>query len=219
MYKQISIGIAEDHLMFRQCLKSMLVTDESINVLFDVANGQELLDNLKIHQPQVILMDIRMPVMNGEKALEQVVQLYPQVKVIIISMHNSELYVADFIKKGARAFIAKHSDVVEVIKAINSVCNDGYYFNENVSPLLVNEIMRVKKPDPSELTTRERLIIQLLCKEMNASHIGEQLFISTRTVEWHKKNIFDKAGVKSLAGLALFAIKHNIIPNPDDGFN
>lgn len=219
MFKQINIGIAEDHSLFRQCLKSTLLTDEGVNVLFDVSNGQELLDNLKIHQPQVILMDIRMPVMDGEKALEQIVLSYPTIKVIIISMHNSELYIAEFIKRGARAFIAKQSDIEEVLKAIYTVCNEGYYFNDNISPSLVNEVLSSKQSESSIFTVRERLIIQLLCKEMSASYIGKQLFISTRTVEWHKKNIFDKARVKTLAGLALFAIKSNIIPNPDDAFN
>ncbi len=219
MIKPILVAIAEDHLLFRQGIVTMLSDEENIKVLFDVANGQELLDNLKDKRPDVILLDIRMPVMNGEEALEYISGNYPDIKVIVISMHYSDHYITHFIKNGARGFLPKNCPIESVIDAIIAVHNHGYYFDNKVSRSMITELLQTKKIPQVELTDRELLIIKLLCDEKSTAEIGEQLLISNRTVEWHKKNIFDKTSSKSLAGLAIYAIKHKIINNPEEGFD
>lgn len=224
MNTPINIAIAEDHQLFRQGVIAMLRDESSINVLFEAENGKDLLDKLRFHTPDVVLMDIRMPVMGGRQALDIIRDQFPQIKVIILSMHNSEAYISDFIAAGASSFLPKNCEIKTIIDAIHAVHEQGYYYDDRVSKSVVSELVKTKKLDHQhtdylQLTEREIDILRLLCDEKSVVEISSKLSISTRTVEWHKKNIFEKTGAKNLAGLALYAIRHGIIANPEELFN
>lgn len=218
----VDIAIAEDYLLFRQGIVSFLKEEGEINMLFEVDNGRQLIDKLQYTQPHIIIMDIRMPVMDGRQALEVIRYRYPEIRVIILSMHYSDAYISDFIAAGAAGFLPKNCSPEKLIDAIFSVYNRGYYYDSHVSKL-VSELMKTKKsellPDHVRLTPREIDILRLICTEKTTLEISEDLNISTRTVEWHKQNIFEKTNSKSLAGLVIYAIKQGIIPNPEDLFN
>src|SRR6218665_3525989 len=159
MKAPVNIAIAEDFELFRQGLMSLLQEEQSIKVLFDAENGKDLLDKLQSQKPDVVLMDIRMPVMDGRQALDIIRDQFPHIKVIILSMHNSETYISDFIAAGASGFLAKNCAIEKIIDAIHAVHDQGYYYDERVSKSVVSELVKTKKIDPhtdhSKLTDRE----------------------------------------------------------------
>ncbi|MCZ8284655.1 MAG: response regulator transcription factor, partial [Bacteroidia bacterium] len=130
MKPKISIAIAEDHVLFRQGMVSLLTEEEDISIAFEAGNGQELLDSLKHTIPHVILLDISMPVMEGKEALTKIRELYPEVKVIMLSMYYESSYIAEYLAKGARAFLPKNCDIEKVIDAIRTVHQKGFYFDD-----------------------------------------------------------------------------------------
>lgn len=133
MKKSIQIGIADDHLVLRQGLISLLKEYDNLNIVLSVNNGQELMDGLKKIQPDIILLDVEMPVMNGREALEKIKAEYPQIKVLIISQYFTNAYIIEFIKIGARGFLPKNCDIDKIVEAIQLVHENGEYYDDKVS--------------------------------------------------------------------------------------
>ncbi len=217
MKKKINIGIADDHVLVRQGLMSLLLEFEGINVLFDVNNGKELLDALKKNKPDIVLLDIEMPVMNGHEAFELIKIKYPHVKVIIVSTHYKDSYIIEFIKKGVAGFLSKNTDVEKIVDALYSVYELGYYYDSKTALILANSISNNNHvPIPPEqngfnLTLRELEIIRMICANKTNMEIAEQLGISVRTVEGHRLHIREKTDCKNSLELITFAIKNNLV--------
>jgi DNA-binding NarL/FixJ family response regulator len=215
MKKPINIALAEDHLLFRQGLTTLLKEYEEINVLFDASNGIELLDELKKSKPDVILLDIEMPIMNGKEALLKIKEKYPAIKVIMISSYYDDAYITEYLLLGAVGFLPKHCDIEKVIDAIFAVYEQGFYFDNNISKSLLAKLMKSKAVNPTLpnqiLSNREIEILKLTCLEKTSKEISEELFISQRTVEWHRKQIMIKTKAKNVVGLVMYAIKNKII--------
>lgn len=213
--KSISIAVVDDHLLMRQGLISLLKEFEQINILFDVSNGLEMLDQLKIHKPDIVLLDIEMPVMNGRKALTKMQEIYPDIKIIILSTHYSDAFIDEYIAIGANGFMPKESDIEIIIASIKEVYENGYYFDSKVTPGLVSKLRKRFKAkssvQSSSLTDQERKIIKLFCMGKSAVGISEELFISKRTVEWHKENIYRKLEIRNTAELIKYALMSTII--------
>lgn len=213
--KSISIAIVDDHLLMRQGLISLLKEFEQINILFDVSNGLEMLDQLKIHKPDIVLLDIEMPVMNGRKALTKMQEIYPDIKIIILSTHYSDAFIEEYIVSGANGFLPKESDIEIIIDAINDVYKNGYYYDNKISPSLVSKLRKSFKArasvQPASLTDQEKRIIKLFCMGKTAVGISEELFISKRTVEWHKENIYRKLEIRNTAELIKYALINTIV--------
>lgn len=207
--------MAEDHLLFRQGLTTLLKEYEEINVLFDASNGIELLDELKKSKPDVILLDIEMPIMNGKEALLKIKEKYPAIKVIMISSYYDDAYITEYLLLGAVGFLPKHCDIEKVIDAIFAVYEQGFYFDNNISKSLLAKLMKSKAVNPTLpnqiLSNREIDILKLTCLEKTSKEISEELFISQRTVEWHRKQIMIKTKAKNVVGLVMYAIKNKII--------
>lgn len=218
MIKKINIAIAEDHQLLRQGMIALLKEEEGLNILFDVANGQELLDKLKEHKPDIILLDIAMPVMDGKEALEKIRVEYPEIHVIIISSYYADKYITEFIARGAKGFLPKNCDIEIVVDAIYSVYDKGYYFDTTVSRSIVDKLMESEgiKIYPSDsLSDKEKEILRWICLEKTNQEISQAVFLSKRTVEWHKKNILEKTNSKTTIGLVRYAIKHKILRDSD----
>ncbi len=215
MKKPIHIALAEDHLLFRQGMLNLLKEYEEINVLFDVSNGKELLDELKKSKPEIILLDIEMPVMNGKDALIKIREKYPNIQVIIVSTYYDDAYISEFILLGAVGFLPKHCDIEKVVDAIYAVYEQGYYFDSKISASLVAKLMRSEKVTPNIpeqiLSEREIEILKLTCLEKTSREISQELFISQRTVEGHRKKIMKKTKAKNVVGLVMYAIQHKIV--------
>lgn len=213
--KSISIAIVDDHLLMRQGLISLLKEFEQINILFDANNGLEMLEQLKIHKPDIILLDIEMPVLNGKKALTKTKEIYPEIKFIILSTHYNDAFIEEYIAIGANGFLPKESDIEIIIASITDVYENGYYYDSKVSPSLVSKLRKSFKAKASvqsaSLTDQERRIIKLFCMGKLAVEISEELFISKRTVEWHKENIYRKLEIRNTAELIKYALMNTII--------
>jgi DNA-binding NarL/FixJ family response regulator len=224
MIKKIKLALAEDHQLVRQGMIALLKEEEGLNILFDVSNGKELMDKLKNSKPDIILMDIAMPIMNGREALEKITQKYPKINVIIITSHYSDKYIAEFITRGAKGFLPKHCDIEKVVDAIYSVHAQGYYFDPTVSRSIVEKLVMSENarifPSDTLLSEKEIEILRLVCMEKTNQEISDVVFLSKRTVEWHKNNILEKTNSKSVISLVRYAIKNGILDaiNDDEDF-
>ncbi len=217
MTKQIQIALVEDHLSYRQGLIALLKDYEDIKVLFHVANGKEAMDHLKDKKPDIILLDIEMPIMGGDEFLDKVVQKYPQIKVIMLSQHFKDFYILEYIKKGANAFLSKNSDIEKIVDAIYKVYESNSYFDNGVSLVMANLIKNVVPQSQilnytgEFLSERELEILKLLCAGLSNKSITEKLNLSIRTVEGHRFSILHKTDCKSVFELRNYAIRNKII--------
>lgn len=216
MSKIIHIGIADDHLVLRQGLISLLKEYEHLNVVLSVNNGKELMDALKNSKPDIILLDIDMPVMNGREALEKINLKYPKIKVIIITHYFNDAYIIEFIRNGARGFLPKNCDIEKILDAIQAVHEIGEYYDNKVSatmaavlkksPTAVNEVV----PD-TEFTKREIEILRLICIKKSNIEISNALNLSVRTIEGHRYNISKKTNTANTIELIEYALQNNLL--------
>ena len=213
----IRVMIADDHRLFRKGIVAVLKEIKGITVINEAENGKELLEKLVYEQPDVVLMDIKMPEMDGIEATEIVISKYPEVKVIMLTMHDDEQFITHMVDLGAHGYLLKNSDVRELELAIHKVMKQGYYFNDKVSEVLLTSLIgkksKLDKRKKGELnfSKREYEVLQLICDGFTNSQIAEKLFLSTRTVEGYRYKLCDKVGVKNTAGLVRYAIKNGLV--------
>ncbi len=215
--KKINVIITDDHKLFRKGIIALLDDFDFIGETNEASNGAELLALLaKIKTlPDVILLDIRMPVMDGVEAHKNIRKLYPEIKVIILTMEDDEQYILHLISEGVNGYLLKNADPDEMEKAILKVVENGYYFSENISTLVIKGMVKKDLTEVSpnvDFNERELQILEFICKEFTAGEIAEKLNLSVRTVEGYRQKLIDKAGVKNVAGLVIFAVKNNLFP-------
>jgi DNA-binding NarL/FixJ family response regulator len=196
MDRIITIGMAEDHLVFRQGMISLLKEEKSIEVLYDVENGLELLHCIEKQRPDAVLLDIEMPVMDGYDTFKRIKHDYPEVRVIMLTTHFHPTYILAYLKEGACAFLPKGAGIDEIVRAIHAVYNNGFYHGTKVREILE----RFEKTQADEearflkagLTDREVEILKMLREGKQNEDIVRDLKISLRTVEWHRRNLNHK---------------------------
>ncbi|MCE7991798.1 MAG: response regulator transcription factor [Roseivirga sp.] len=216
MKSEIRIALADDHRLIRSGMKSILNSCSDFKVVQEAANGQELLDGLTEAKPDVILLDLEMPVLTGKEALEMIRKESEQIKVLILTMHQSKAFIVQMMELGANGYLVKDCDPEEVIAAIEKVYHHDYYFSEKVSLAMLGGIT-----DPAlkatamlkshGLNEREVEVLRLICEEKTTPEIGEALFLSPKTIEGYRKSLLEKSGVRNMAGLVLFAVKHGLV--------
>ncbi len=215
MSKTLKIYIADDHTIFRKAMVNLLQTFERIAHVKDAENGKELIALVKKEQPDLVLLDLQMPVMDGSATCEYLYEKFPNVKVIVLSMHDSERYILHMMDLGARAFLFKNVEPDELEKAIYSVVDKDFYHNEFIANLLrksSSQKSAAKKPDfKPELSEREREIMLLFCQEYSTKEIGIRLSLSDRTVENHRANIMEKLRVRNIVGIVRYAYDHGLL--------
>lgn len=214
--KQPNIIIADDHEMFRDAMKTMLELDDIANVLEVASNGKELINLLEEHKPDIILMDIDMPEMDGIEAAKIIKEKYPNIKVLALSMFGDEKYYQEMIKAGALGFILKSSNKSELEEAIKSVhMGKNYFSNELLRKIIeqmgTNNSEEKIENDEVNFTDREIDVLKLLCKGLSTQDIAENLFLSTKTIENYRAKLLNKTNSKNSVGLVVYALKHNII--------
>ena len=210
-----NVIVADDHKMIRDGIISLLEEEANIRVLGEASDGREVLILLEKQEVDIILMDIDMGKYNGIDATKQVAKLYPNVKVLIISMHNDLSYITKAFEAGAKGYLLKNAGKNEMLKAIDQMIQGNTYCSTEVSAKLVahlqGKLSKKKKKAGIPLTRRELEVLKLIVAEYSNSEIANELFISIRTVDTHRRNLLAKLRVKNTAGLVKYAIKHGLV--------
>ncbi|MDH7446204.1 response regulator transcription factor [Aquimarina sp. 2201CG14-23] len=214
--KRIQLGLVDDHNLFREGIKSLLDKMNNIELVLEAVSGKDLLAKLNNTTPDVILLDLEMEEMNGVDATVKIKELYPDIKIIILTMHKEERMISYLMEVGANGYLLKDTNQQELEEAIRSVFEKGFYFNPFVSQALLKGLKNKTNKPPIigkdyHLTTREMEVLELVTKEYTTAGIAEELFLSIRTIEGHRKNLMIKLGVKNTAGLIIKAVKEKII--------
>lgn len=205
----ITIAIADDHELIRKSLSNMLKS-VGLEVLFEAPNGEALMNACKLRQPDIVLMDISMPVMDGIEATAWLKEHLPEVKVIALSITGEERSVIQMIKAGARAYFVKNVRLKELVSGIQEVHEKGFHFSELVNDALVSNVSNEKAISFEALNERERQFLELCCTDLTYKEIGNVMHVSPRTAEGYAKQLFVKLRVKTRVGLALYAVKQGL---------
>lgn len=213
----IKIALVDDHLLFREGIKAIFNDKDDMEITIEASDGAQFLTTLRnvVAKPDVVLLDIRMPNLDGYETAKILLEEYPEMKIIILTMHEEERHIIRMIELGVNGYLMKNSSPEEVIDCIESVMEYDYYFNNKITNIM-RKVMLYKGKRTADnfiydLTEREKEVLELICKEFTAKEIGEKLFISFRTVEGHRKKLLSKLNVRNTAGLVVLALKHEIV--------
>ncbi|ASU35962.1 response regulator transcription factor [Mucilaginibacter xinganensis] len=205
---RILIAIVDDHTLFRDGVASLMREFKELQVVFEAENGEQMQQMLTKHPlPQVILMDINMPVMDGYDATKWLREHYPQIRVLALSMFEEDKAVIRMIRSGAGGYVLKESKPRELLEAIKAINEKGVFVNEMVSGKLLRRVVGDSTPDFSR---KEFEFLRLCCSELTYKEIAEQMFVSPRTVDNYREALFLKLNVKTRTGLVLYAIQNEI---------
>jgi len=214
--KPIRILLADDHTVVRKGLRLLLESQPDFQVIADAANGRETVALAERHTPDVVVMDVAMPELNGIEAARQISAKLPHTAIVFLSMHSDEGYVLKALKSGARAYLLKDSAENDLINAVKAVREGKAFFSPAISKMLIEDYMRQMRQRAVEdsydlLTTREREILQLFAEGKNNKDVANMLNLSLYTVETHRSNIFQKLNLHSTAELILYAVRKGVI--------
>ena len=212
----IKVAIADDHKIFRKGVILSQRHYSNIKFVLEADNGEELLNGLDEAKPDVILMDLRMPVKDGIEATKFISKHYPKIAVIVLTMHEDDRFVTHLMENGANGYLLKSTDPAEIKKAITDVVSKGYYLNNFVNRILLKRAHNKTKSIPSlnndfPVTDKEKDVLRYICMEFTSHEIGQKMEISPRTVESIKERLMERFGVKNTAGLVFFAVKNNLV--------
>lgn len=213
---KIRIAIADDYKIFREGLKVGLSSDENLEVIIEADNGEDLLTALETTSPDVIIMDLKMPIMDGMEATKAVRKKYPSIKVLVVTMYDDDKFIIHLMENGANGYLLKNTEPDEIRKSIYAVHENGYYFNDVVNKALLKKLVLKNNLKPSfnqnvELTERELEVLKLICEEKTAAEIAKEIFLSPRSVEGIRQRLIEKIGVRNTAGLVMFAVKNSMV--------
>lgn len=214
---KIRVALADDHELVRAGLRQILEATDDVEVILEASNGQELLEKLKKYKVDVVLLDMEMPVMDGSDTLPEVLNAHPGVKVVILSMHQSNAFIVSMMEKGASGYLLKDMPPSEVLKALRIVRNEGIYFNAKVSRALLGALpgsrfaIESGGPVRETLNERELEVLRYICDECTTGEIAEKMFLSPKTIEGYRTQLLEKTGAKNVAGLAIFAVRNNLV--------
>ncbi|WP_338874754.1 response regulator transcription factor [Spirosoma sp. SC4-14] len=219
----IKVAIADDQVLFRKGMMAIVDTFDGMAITLEADNGRMLLDALATVDPlpDVVLLDLSMPELNGVETTKLIHKDYPTLKIIILSVYGEDRFVTHLMDLGVNAYLFKNAEPLEVERAIRAVIETDFYFNEAFLSALKNRML-VKKPRrlltddlPATLTAREIEVLNLICKQLTAPEIAERLSVSIRTVDGHRANLLEKTNSRNTAGLVLFAIKNRLLDPAD----
>lgn len=221
MSDTIHIGIVEDNLLFREGLKAIMQNWPKINVTFEAAEGYTVVDSLSCQtvRPDVMIVDLSLPANKGIEysglhLTKDLLNHFPDIKIIILSVHMDENFIIELIENGAHSFLVKDCNPDELYNAILGVYSYGSYINDRALKALQNNLNKKKRTNVQvnlEITKREIEILQLVCEQLTAEEIAEKLFISVKTVNGHRNNLLQKTGSRNVTGLVIYAIKNGIV--------
>lgn len=207
---KLKILIADDHGVTREGLESILEKTKEFDVTAKAENGREAIKMVRNTRPDIVIMDINMPDLNGTETTRRLLAEFPKIKVIGLSMYSDISYVTGMLKAGARGYLAKSCVVEELVKAVFAVHRGRLYLSEGISEEILEDYIRGQVPVKPTLSAREREVLQLLAEGNKTSQIAERIHVSIKTVESHRKNIMEKLKLYSIAELTKYAIREGL---------
>ena len=214
---QITILLADDHTVVRQGMIKLLEGEENLKVIGEAKDGREAVTKVEQLKPNVVLMDISMPLLNGIEATRQIKRISPQTKVIILSMHSHDRFIGELLTLGASGYLVKDSTGADIIKAINAAMKGDTYLSPSISRMVIENYVSLKKVKSSreelysKLSNREREVFQMIAEGRSTKEISQILFVSISTVKTHRSHIMDKLQLGNLSQLIQFAIELGIV--------
>lgn len=210
-----TIALADDHLLIRNALVELINRFPGFKVIFDTSNGKEFIDGIQTFgPPDIALIDINMPVMDGFETTEYLARQFPEIKCVALSVEDNEESIIKMLRLGAKGYLLKDTDTSQFILALSEIRDKGYYHSDLVSNTLLKSLHKpaeVKNKIQSQFQAREEEFIKLACTEMTYKEIADQMCLSPRTIDGYRESLFLKLEVKSRVGLVLFAIKNNLV--------
>jgi DNA-binding NarL/FixJ family response regulator len=214
--KLINLAIADDHKIFRDGIRMSLKSRDYIKILWEADDGKEMMHKLKIKTPDILLMDIRMPEINGVNAIQLIRKEFEDLKIIILSMYDDKETITRMMEYGANAYLSKTTDADEIYKAILACMNEDFYFNDLVNSAVLLKLQHKRKvrrfyPTAVKFNEKELKILKLITEDKTTEEISEDVFLSPRTVETIRQNMKTKVGAKTIAGLVMYAMRNRLI--------
>lgn len=210
----IKVLIADDHQLFREGLEHLISNNSDIEIIAQASNGREAVDLAREYKPNVVLMDVGMPEINGIEATKILKKSNPEIKIIALSMHSDKQYIKGMLEAGAAGYLLKNTTVHQAIEAINIVHQGKKYLSTDITEALINNYLGRDDQhflDTSELTQREFEILKLYANGKETREIAKMLYLSVKTIGTHRQNILEKLNIKNTVGMVKFALKHEII--------
>jgi len=205
----IKIILVDDHSIFRESLKRLLVAEKIADVVAEARNGKEFLEIIEKITPDLVLMDIAMPIMDGVEATKRAIEKYPNLQILALSMFDDEKYYHKMIESGVKGFVLKNADIKELEKAIVEVSLGGNWFSNELLRKIITTAS--KKGVRDNLTQRELDVIRLICSGFSNDQIANELHLSIETIKWHRSNVLSKTACKNTASLIMYSIRNNLI--------
>src|SRR5271166_47246 len=213
----LQLLIADDHEIVRRGLRAILETQQDWTVVGEAVTGRQAIDQAREHPPDIAIIDIGMPELNGLEATRQILKLLPQTEVLILTMHESEQIVREVLAAGARGYVLKSDAGKDLVAAVEALCQHRTFFSSKVSEMMLHTYLRhsdraeTAEVSRSRLTTREREIVQFLAEGKSNKEVAQTLNISIKTAETHRTNIMNKLDLRSITELVRYAVRNNIV--------
>ncbi|MGG9971752.1 response regulator [Ferruginibacter sp. SUN002] len=214
----IKIAIADDHKIFRDGIKMALSGKNDLKMLWEAEDGKDMMHKIEIKKPDVLLMDIRMPEIDGINAIELIRKAYEDLKIIVLTMYDDQQMISKMMEMGANAYLTKTTDPEEIYEAILTCMNDDFYFNELVNKAIMGKLLQKKNVRQHYGTTttvnfneKEIKILQLLAQDKTTEEISKTIFLSPRTIETIRQNMKTKVNAKTIGGLIMYGMRNKLI--------
>src|SRR6478609_1147729 len=212
----IKIAIADDHKIFRDGIKMALSGKENLKMLWEAEDGKDMMHKIAIKKPDVLLMDIRMPEIDGINGIEMIRKEFEDIKIIVLTMYDDQQMISKMMEMGANAYLTKTTDPEEIYEAILTCMNDDFYFNDLVNKAVLSKLQTKRQvrqfyPDPIKFSEKEVRILRLLAQDKTTEEISKEVFLSPRTIETIRQNMKTKVGAKTIAGLVMYAMRNKLL--------
>lgn len=212
----IKVSLADDHKIFRDGIRMAIKDRDYIKILWEADDGKDMLHKMQLKVPDVLLMDIRMPEIDGINGIQLIRKEYEQVKIIVLSMYDDKEIITKMMEMGANAFLTKTSEPEEIYQAIITVMNEDFYFNDLVNTAVLLKLQHKKTvrkfyPNPIKFNEKELRILKLISDDKTTEEISKEVFLSPRTIETIRQNMKSKVGAKTIAGLVMYAMRNKLL--------
>lgn len=214
--QQIKVSIADDHKIFRDGIRMALKDRDFLKILWEAEDGKDLMHKLRLKQPDVLLMDIRMPEMDGINAIGLIRKEHEHIKIIVLTMYDDQEMITRMMEMGANAYLTKTTDPDEIYQAILTCMNDDFYFNDLVNKAVLLKLQHKKNvrqfyPNPIKFSEKEIKILKCIADDKTTEEISKEVFLSPRTIETIRQNMKQKVGAKTIAGLVMYAMRNKLL--------